>query len=124
MQGQNKALKKAIKFLLKHFDGINIGNPNKFLYSLAVSPNDYCDNFKKTYKYGLWVSLNDVNSYEHIEQTTDDDDNIKGIFKVNGELYSASWKINSYEDPYYDNILSTFKNVKAVQKMITVYEVE
>lgn len=124
MKKQNKVLKKAIKFLLTHFSSISIGNPNEFLYSLAVSPNDDYDNFKKNYKYRLWVSLNDTNSYEHIEQKTDDNDNnIIGIFKVNGDLYSASWRVNSYDDHTYDNILSTFKKVKPNQKMITVYEV-
>lgn len=108
MKKQNKVLKKAIKFLLTHFSSIDIGNPNDFLYSLAVSFDEYYDNFKKNYKYRLWTSLNDTNSYEHIEQKTDDDNNIIGIFKVNGDLYSASWRVNSY-----DNILSTFKKVKA-----------
>lgn len=124
MKEENKNLEKAITFLLTNFGSLNIGNPNDFLYWLAVEDKYYSNNFKKLSVYKLWVSLDNNNSYEHIKQYEDDDGNMVGIFKVNGDIYSASWNINSYDDPNYDNILSTFKKVRPIQKIITVYKVE
>lgn len=94
------------------------------MYGLAVANDYYSNNFKKLNVYKSWVSLDNNNSYEHIKQYEDDDGNIIGIFKVNGDVYSASWNINSYDDPNYDNILSTFKKVKPIEKTIIVYEAE
>lgn len=124
MKEENKNLENAITFLLTNFGSLNIGNPNDFLYRLAVADDSYSNNFKKLSVYKLWVSLDNNISYEHIKQYEDDDGNMVGIFKVNGEIYSASWNITSYEDPNYDNILSTFKKLRPIQKIITVYEVE
>lgn len=124
MKEKNKNLEKAIKFLLTNFGSLDIGNPNDFLYGLAVANDYYSNNFKKLNVYKSWVSLDNNNSYEHIKQYEDDDGNIIGIFKVNGDVYSASWNINSYDDPNYDNILSTFKKVKPIEKTIIVYEAE
>ena len=126
MKESNINLENAINFLLKNFSDIDINDPNEFLYNLAASPSDYCENFKKNSKYKLWKSLNSNNMYEHIEQKKDkDDDNeVIGIFKVNDEVYLSKWTINSYDADEYQNILKTFKKVKPVKKEVIVYEVE
>ena len=45
-----------------------------------------------------------------------------GIFKLQDKIYKAEWSYYSYNGCDYDDIESTLKEVKPVEKMVTVYE--
>ncbi|CAM0054663.1 hypothetical protein VPHK406_0140 [Vibrio phage K406] len=45
-----------------------------------------------------------------------------GIIELDGTFYKAEWSYYSYNGCDYDYINDTIKEVKPVQKMITVYE--
>lgn len=44
------------------------------------------------------------------------------VIKVNGKFFQASWSYYSYHGCEYDYIESTIREVKPVEKTITVYE--
>jgi len=44
-----------------------------------------------------------------------------GIFKLQDKIYKAEWSYYSYNGCEYDDIESTLKEVKPIEKMVTVY---
>jgi hypothetical protein len=45
-----------------------------------------------------------------------------GVFKFDGKFYKTEWSYYSYEGCNWDNIEHTLKEVKPVEKLVTVYE--
>lgn len=63
--------------------------------------------------------------YEHLEQEGGGEGGSEycyGVFKLKGKVYRAEYSYYSYEGSDYSDILGTLKEVKPVQKTITVYE--
>ncbi len=63
--------------------------------------------------------------YEHIETEGGGEGGAEycyGVFKLDGKSYKAEWSYYSYEGCNFDEIFDTLKEVKPVEKIITVYE--
>jgi hypothetical protein len=63
--------------------------------------------------------------YEHLDQEGGGEGGSEycyGVFKLKGKVYRAEYSYYSYEGSDYSDILGTLKEVKPVQKTITVYE--
>lgn len=67
----------------------------------------------------------DKYGYEHLEQEGGGEGGSEycyGVFKLGGKIYKAEYSYYSYNGHEYDGIYDTLKEVKPVQKTITVYE--
>lgn len=63
--------------------------------------------------------------YEHLEQEGGGEGGSEycyGVFKLNGKIYRGEYSYYSHHGDEYDGIASTLKEVKPVQKTVTVYE--
>jgi len=63
--------------------------------------------------------------YVHLEQEGGGEGGAEycyGVFSLGGKTYKAEYSYYSYHGHDYDYILSTLREVKPVQKVITVYE--
>lgn len=63
--------------------------------------------------------------YTHLQQGgggKDGSEYCYGVFKYKGKIYKAEYNYYSYHGHDYDNIVNTLREVKAVEKTITVYE--
>lgn len=63
--------------------------------------------------------------YEHLDQEGGGEGGAEycyGVFKLKGKVYRAEYSYYSYNGPEYDGITETLREVKPVQKTITVYE--
>lgn len=90
-------------------------NVSYLVYNLAAGDLDFetPDNFEEEY------------GYEHIEQDGGGEgggEYCYGIFRLKGKTYKAEYSYYSYHGHDYDSILSTLKEVKPVEKTITVWE--
>ena len=47
---------------------------------------------------------------------------VYGVFRLQGKIYKADWRYDSHHGYDYNDIARTVKEVKPVQKTITVYE--
>lgn len=66
-----------------------------------------------------------VEEYEHIEQEGGGEGGSEycfGVFKLNGKIYRAEYSYYSYNGHEYDGIINSVREVKPVEKTITVYE--
>ena len=73
---------------------------------------------------GFTDRFNDY-GYEHLEQEGGGEgggEYCYGVFKFKGKLYKAEYAYYSYEGNDYSEILSTLREVKPVEKLVTVYE--
>jgi hypothetical protein len=69
--------------------------------------------------------LLDQIGYEHLEQEGGGKGGAEachGVFKLGGKIYLAAYSYYSYDGCEYDDILDTLREVKRVEKTITVYE--
>lgn len=63
--------------------------------------------------------------YEHLEQEGGGEGGSEycyGVFRLGDKIYKAEYSYYSYNGHEYDGIYHTLKEVKPVQKTITVYE--
>lgn len=76
--------------------------------------------------YKDYVQANkDKYGYEHLKQEGGGEGGSEycyGVFKLGGKIYKAEYSYYSYNGHEYDGIYDTLKEVKPVQKTITVYE--
>lgn len=66
-----------------------------------------------------------IEEYEHLDQEGGGEGGSEycfGVFKLNGKIYRAEYSYYSHEGHHYDNIVETLREVKPVEKTITVYE--
>lgn len=63
--------------------------------------------------------------YKHLEQEGGGEGGTEycyGVFELNGKIYKAKYSYYSYDGHEYDGIENTLKEVKPVEKVVTVYE--
>lgn len=90
--------------------------------SEAVSSNG-CENyevFKRKVK-----GIEDQFGYEHLDKDGGGEGGSEycyGVFKLKGKIYKAEYSYYSYNGYEYGDILDTLREVKPVEKTITVYE--
>lgn len=66
-----------------------------------------------------------IEEYKHLQQEGGGEGGAEycfGIFKLNGKIYRAEYSYYSHHGHEYDDIINTVREVKPVQKTITVYE--
>ena len=87
------------------------------LYELRIKENN-----EKYYPY--IQSKKDEWGYEHLQQEGGGEGGSEycyGVFRLGDKIYKAEYSYYSYNGHEYDGIYHTLKEVKPVQKTITVY---
>lgn len=86
---------------------------------------DYPANLDYNSKKDKVLSILDELDYEHLYQDGGGEggaENCEGVFRLGDTIYSASYSYYSYEGYDYTDIQDTLREVKPVEKTITVYE--
>jgi len=76
------------------------------------------------YKQDL-EALKEALGYEHLDQEGGGEGGAEycyGVFKLHDKIYRAEYCYYSYDGHNYEEILDTLREVKPVEKTITVYE--
>jgi len=88
--------------------------------SAFVSYNGTWDQYNKDTK-----AFKDETGYEHLDQDGGGEGGAEycyGVFKLQGKIYRAEYSYYSHNGYEYDGISDTLREVKPIQKTITVYE--
>ncbi len=91
--------------------------------------NEFGDMVPYEGSYDVWIrrtgELEEMFEYEHLEQDGGGEgggEYCYGVFKLKGKTYKAEYLYYSYQGHDYEDILSTLREVKPVEKTIVVYE--
>ncbi len=95
----------------------------------SMCEGDFGDGFVEYVSYQEYKdkckNLSEEFEYEHLEQEGGGEGGSEycyGVFKLKGKIYRAEYSYYSYEGNNYSGIEHNLKEVKPVQKTITVYE--
>lgn len=75
--------------------------------------------------YGDFEKALEELDYEHIDSKGGYEgggEYCYGVFKLKGRIYKAEWTYYSYNGSEYEGIANTLREVKPVEKVVTVYE--
>lgn len=102
------------------------GLDSTFFYQLF---SDMLDDFSLPWNFGETKKAFELSvkpyDYKWIEGLTGGEGSGEycwGVIRFKGKYYKAEWTYYSYNGCEYDDIISTIREVKPVEKLITVYE--
>lgn len=116
---------------------VNLGVGYEFTNDYPLYSLSRTDKVEYDRQYELYINERDTSyqshvdnireqlGYEHLDQEGGGEGGSEycyGVFKLKGKVYRAEYSYYSYHGHEFDYILDTLKEVKPVQKTITVWE--